>query len=38
MTLLWDEVFPQLKESGDLTDEQIDTMLVDNARRWVAGA
>jgi phosphotriesterase-related protein len=37
MTLLWEQVFPELKESGDLTDEQIDSMLVDNARRWIAG-
>src|SRR3954453_6267175 len=38
MTLLWEQVFPELKESGDLTDEQIDSMLVNNARRWLAGS
>jgi phosphotriesterase-related protein len=38
MTLLWERVFPELKERGELTDEQIDTMLVDNARRWLAGS
>jgi phosphotriesterase-related protein len=37
MTLLWEQVFPELKESGDLTDEQIDTMLAGNTRRWLAG-
>jgi phosphotriesterase-related protein len=37
MTLLWEEVFPRLKEEGSLTDDQLDAMLVDNARRWLAG-
>jgi phosphotriesterase-related protein len=36
MTLLFEQVFPALKEEG-LTDEQIDRMLVDNPRRWAAG-
>ena len=36
MTLLFEQVLPALKEEG-LTDEQIDRMLVDNPRRWIAG-
>ena len=37
MTLLFDTIIPQLREGG-MTDEQLDTMLVDNPRRWLAGA
>ncbi len=36
MTLLFEQVFPALREEG-LTDEHIDTMLVDNPRRWLVG-
>jgi phosphotriesterase-related protein len=36
MTLLFDTIIPQLREGG-MTDEQLDTMLVDNPRRWLAG-
>ncbi len=35
MTLLFDEVIPALREAG-MTDEQLDTMLVENPRRWLA--
>ena len=37
MTLLFDTIIPQLREGG-MTDEQLDTMLVDNPRRWLAGS
>jgi phosphotriesterase-related protein len=33
MTMLFESVIPYLKENG-LTDEQLETMLVDNPRRW----
>ena len=36
MTLLFEEIIPALKESG-MTDEQLDTMMVENPRRWLAG-
>ena len=36
MTLLFEEVIPTLKEGG-MTDEQLDTMMVENPRRWLAG-
>ena len=36
MTLLFETVIPQLREQG-LTDEQLDTMMVRNPRRWLAG-
>ena len=35
MTLLFDEVIPALREAG-MTDAQLDTMLVENPRRWLA--
>jgi phosphotriesterase-related protein len=35
MTFLFEEVIPQLKERG-MTDEQLDTMMVDNPKRWLA--
>jgi len=35
--LLHDQVVPQLKEGG-MTDEQLDTMLVQNTRRWLTPA
>lgn len=34
-TLLHDQVIPVLKEGG-MTDEQLETMLVDNCRRWLS--
>jgi phosphotriesterase-related protein len=34
MTLLFDEVIAELKERG-MTDEQLDTMLVENPKRWL---
>jgi phosphotriesterase-related protein len=34
MTLLFEEVIPELKERG-MTDEQLETMLVDNPRAWL---
>src|SRR5215217_1719196 len=37
MTLLFDQIIPQLREGG-MSDEQLDTMLVDNPRRWLAGS
>ena len=36
MTLLFEEIIPALKEAG-MTDEQLDTMMVDNPRRWLTG-
>jgi phosphotriesterase-related protein len=36
MTLLFDTIIPQLRDGG-MSDEQLDTMLVDNPRRWLAG-
>jgi phosphotriesterase-related protein len=35
MTFLFEEVLPALKADG-VTDEQLDTMLVENPRRWLA--
>lgn len=37
MTLLFEQVFPDLRERG-LTDEHLDTMLVQNPKRWLAGS
>jgi phosphotriesterase-related protein len=34
MTLLFDSVIPELKEGG-MTDQQLETMLVENPRRWL---
>jgi phosphotriesterase-related protein len=36
MTLLFDSVIPALKEGG-MTDEQLETMLFENPKRWFAG-
>ncbi|HEX8075144.1 MAG TPA: hypothetical protein VF545_09200 [Thermoleophilaceae bacterium] len=36
MTFLFESVIPALKEAGT-TDAQLDTMLVENPRRWLAG-
>jgi phosphotriesterase-related protein len=35
MTLLFERVIPALKEGG-MTDEQLDTILVDNPARWLS--
>jgi phosphotriesterase-related protein len=35
MTKIFEEVIPVLKEAG-MTDEQLDTMLVENPKRWLA--
>jgi phosphotriesterase-related protein len=37
MTLVFDEVLPALREEGVLTDEHVQTIFVDNPRRWLAG-
>ncbi len=34
MTLLFEEVIPELKEKG-MTDQQLETMMADNPRRWL---
>jgi phosphotriesterase-related protein len=34
MTFLFEEVIPTLKEKG-MTDDQLETMMVDNPRRWL---
>lgn len=36
MTLLFEQVIPTLRERG-MTDEQLETMLVQNPKRWLAG-
>jgi phosphotriesterase-related protein len=36
MTLVFDEVIPALRDAG-MTDEQLETMMVENPRRWLAG-
>jgi phosphotriesterase-related protein len=36
MTLVFERVIPALREAG-MTDEQLDTMLVSNPKRWLAG-
>src|SRR3954464_5251347 len=36
MTMMFEKVIPELKENG-LTDEQLDTMLVENPARWLSG-
>ncbi len=35
MTMLFESVIPELKERG-LTDEQLETMLVENPKRWLS--
>jgi phosphotriesterase-related protein len=35
MTLLFEQVIPTLREGG-MTDQQLDTMLVENPKRWLA--
>jgi phosphotriesterase-related protein len=34
MTLLFDEIIPELKERG-MTDEQLEQMMVENPKRWL---
>ncbi len=36
MTFLFESVIPTLKESG-MTDEQLETMMVENPKRWLTG-
>jgi phosphotriesterase-related protein len=36
MTLLFEQVIPTLRERG-MTDEQLDTMMVQNPKRWLSG-
>jgi phosphotriesterase-related protein len=36
MTMIFDKVFPFLQENG-VSDEQIDSILTDNPRRWLTG-
>jgi phosphotriesterase-related protein len=36
MTLVFDQVIPTLRQAG-MTDRQLETMMVDNPRRWLAG-
>jgi phosphotriesterase-related protein len=35
MTMLFDTVIPTLKEGG-MSDEQLETMMVENPKRWLA--
>lgn len=37
MTLIFEEILPELKELG-VTDEQIDQMLVNNPAAWISGS
>ena len=34
MTLVFDQVIPALREAG-MTDDQLETMLVQNPKRWL---
>lgn len=36
LTHLFRNIFPALKQAG-ITDKQIDTLLIDNPRRWLEG-
>ena len=36
MTMIFDTVIPTLRDAG-MTDEQLETMLVENPRRWLTG-
>jgi phosphotriesterase-related protein len=36
MTLVFDEVIPALREAG-MSDEQLQTMMVESPKRWLAG-
>src|SRR4051812_17024869 len=35
MTLVFDEILPELREQGAFTDEHFRTIFVDNAKRWL---
>jgi phosphotriesterase-related protein len=37
MTLVFDQVLPALRDEGVLTDEHVETIFVENPRRWLAG-
>ncbi len=37
MTMIFDKVFPVLRENG-VSDEQIESILTDNPRRWLTGS
>jgi phosphotriesterase-related protein len=36
MTFLFEQVIPELKERG-MSDEQLDQMMVENPKAWLAG-
>jgi phosphotriesterase-related protein len=36
MTLVFDQVIPALRDAG-MTDDQLETMMVENPKRWLAG-
>jgi phosphotriesterase-related protein len=36
MTLIFEQVIPALKEAG-MTEDQLETMLVENPKRWLSG-
>jgi phosphotriesterase-related protein len=35
MTMIFESVIPYLKENG-MTDEQLETMMVENPKRWMS--
>jgi len=35
MTFLFEQVIPELRQRG-MTDEQLDQMMVENPKRWLA--
>jgi phosphotriesterase-related protein len=37
MTLIFEQVIPALREQGALGEDQVETILVQNPRRWLAG-
>jgi phosphotriesterase-related protein len=37
MTLVFDQVLPALRDDGVLTDQHVETIFVDNPRRWLTG-
>ena len=36
MTLVFDQVIPALRQAG-MSDEQLETMMVENPKRWLTG-
>ena len=36
MTLVFDQVLPALRKEGGLSDEHVETIIVENPRRWLA--